>query len=118
MKKKPFDRAAHCRRIASKGGKALVKKHGKEHMSAIGRKGYVVTVSRYFLGDDRLHRQWLLKAGLYAYWQSTGLPMKYTADGVPLWPEAAPVHPAHTTAPGQRGLFEKGVLAQWQTIPF
>lgn len=35
-----FNRAQHCRRIASLGGQALVRIHGTEHMSQIGAKGF------------------------------------------------------------------------------
>ncbi len=35
-----FDRAAHCRRIASLGGQATVRIHGTSHMQTIGRIGF------------------------------------------------------------------------------
>jgi hypothetical protein len=49
----PFDRAAHCRRIASYGGVATVTTHGTHHMRVTGQTGDKVTIER--------HR--------YAYWR-------------------------------------------------
>ena len=43
----PFDRAAHCRRIASYGGVATVTTHGTHHMRVIGQTGAWVTIERY-----------------------------------------------------------------------
>lgn len=37
------------RQAGSKGGRATVAKHGREHMQAIGRKGATVTWTRYQL---------------------------------------------------------------------
>ena len=42
-----FDRAAHCRRIASYGGVATVTTHGTHHMRAIGQTGARVTIERH-----------------------------------------------------------------------
>jgi guanyl-specific ribonuclease Sa len=36
----PEQRAAHCRSIASRGGKTTVERHGREHMSRIGKLGF------------------------------------------------------------------------------
>jgi general stress protein YciG len=44
-KKRPFDRAKHLRRIASAGGKASVKKYGKDRLRDIGRKGGATTAA-------------------------------------------------------------------------
>src|SRR5687768_7664421 len=35
----PFDRTAHCRRIASYGGQACLARHGVAHYRAIGKAG-------------------------------------------------------------------------------
>lgn len=113
-----FDRAAHCRKIASKGGRALVAKHGRAHMSTIGKRGYMVTTCRYFLGSDQLHNRWLTTAGLAAYWLATGLPMKRTRTGAAVWPEEIPAHPAQTTASGQLSLFEQRLIERWEELPF
>lgn len=113
-----FDRAAHCRKIASQGGRALVAKHGRSHMSAIGKRGYMVTTCRYFLGKEKLHKKWLITAGLAAYWAATGLPMKRTRSGAAVWPEEIPTHPAHTAAPGQISLFERRLIERWEELPF
>jgi hypothetical protein len=43
----PFDRAAHCRRIASYGGVATVTTHGAHHMRVIGQVGARVTIERH-----------------------------------------------------------------------
>lgn len=43
----PFDRAAHCRRIASYGGVATFTTHGAHYMRIIGQTGARVTVGRY-----------------------------------------------------------------------
>lgn len=45
----PFDRAAHCRRIASLGGAATLTKHGRHHFRAIGAAGARVTIDRHGL---------------------------------------------------------------------
>lgn len=113
-----FDRAAHCRQIASKGGKATVARYGRTHMSTIGKRGYMVTTCRYFLGSDKLHNRWLVAAGAAVYWQSSGLPMKRTQSGEPIWPENVPTHPAATAARGQRSLFERRFIQKWEELPF
>lgn len=41
--KQPFDRAEHCRRIASSGGHMTSTIYGSDHMSRIGKVGYAVT---------------------------------------------------------------------------
>lgn len=40
----------------SKGGRATVERHGREHMRTIGRKGAAVTWSRYTLSPVGLNR--------------------------------------------------------------
>jgi hypothetical protein len=42
-----FDRAAHCRRIASYGGVATVTTHGTHHMRVIWQTGARVTIERH-----------------------------------------------------------------------
>src|SRR5690554_1408054 len=96
----------YYREIGRKGGLATVAKHGREHMSRIGHRGYLVTTCRYFLGNDQLHNRWLATMGLHNYWRQSGLPMKHDQDGNPIWPEEPPIHPAHNAAPGQQSLFE------------
>lgn len=39
---------AHCRRIASLGGKAVVAKHGRDHMRRIGREGFERTNALHY----------------------------------------------------------------------
>jgi general stress protein YciG len=113
-----FNRKEHCKRIASLGGKATVNKHGRQHMAEIGKRGFMVTTCRYFLGNDWLHKRWLSAAGTFNYWQSTGLTMKRDMDGQPIWPESMPLHPAHFVASGQVGLFEHQARSRWESIPF
>src|SRR5215217_1358166 len=43
----PFDRAAHCQRIAGYGGVATVTTHGTHHMRVIGQTGARVTIERH-----------------------------------------------------------------------
>jgi len=109
QKQSKFDRAAHCRAIASKGGQTTHQRHGRAHMQAIGRRGWETTTRRYFAGNGRLHVQWLITAGLFNYFSQTNLTMKYTIAGRPVWPDAAPTHPAHLVESGQRCLFETAV---------
>lgn len=51
VKKPPFDRAAHCRNIASKGGQAVVEKMGRGYMREIGRVGFQVYADRHCDGN-------------------------------------------------------------------
>jgi hypothetical protein len=87
-----FDRAAHCRSIASRGGLATVAKYGRSHMSKIGRHGFDVTTERYFQGEAH-HKAWLRDHCGYLYWEQTGLAMKHTLSGETVWP-TKPVHPS------------------------
>jgi hypothetical protein len=41
----PEERAAHCRAIASAGGRATVARHGIAHMAAIGKRGFAAAVA-------------------------------------------------------------------------
>lgn len=91
--KRPFDRREHCRRIASRGGRATVARHGREHMQKIGRKGFEVTTERYFFGSVAAHLSWFRARGAFEYWKQTGLAMKRDGDGRGIWD--APGHPAH-----------------------
>ena len=43
----------------SAGGRETVKRHGRQHMQEIGRKGYQSTLNRYFAGDKLAFRAWL-----------------------------------------------------------
>jgi hypothetical protein len=72
MDQKPFDRKAHCRRIASKGGRTTVARHGSSHMSAIGVKGFQATAKHF--RSTRQYKNWLASMGAFAYWRSVGLP--------------------------------------------
>ncbi len=112
-----FDRAAHCRAIASMGGKTTVSRYGREHMRRIGRRGWETTTRRYFAGNGRLHVTWFVTAGLFNYFSQTNLQMKYDINGRPIWPEAAPIHPARLVGDGQRGLFETAVV-RYEPLPF
>lgn len=112
-----FDRAAHCRRIASKGGRATYERHGGRHMQRIGRRGWEVTTARYFAADPLLHITWLTTAGAFAYFSHTGLQMKYTVDGRSVWPAELPTHPAHLVGRGQLGLFD-GRRVVYHPLPF
>lgn len=67
-----FNRAEHCKRIASKGGKATVAKHGAEHMSAIGVKGFRSLAAKFRSVKEA--KDWLARIGTYNYVKSTGLP--------------------------------------------
>jgi hypothetical protein len=46
----PFDRAAHCRRIAADGGRATLAVHGRAIFRAIGTAGARVTIARHGVG--------------------------------------------------------------------
>lgn len=106
------------RRIGSKGGRATVARHGRAHMSEIGRRGYMVTTCRYFLGNDQLHNRYLARMGAHVYWRDSGLPMKHDANGKPIWPQDMPQHPAWEVAPGQPSLFEEQHREIWEDLPW
>jgi hypothetical protein len=42
------------------GGKATVARHGRRHMSQIGKRGFETTVARHWQGDRATYREWLL----------------------------------------------------------
>ena len=48
-------------RMGREDGIATFLKHGREHMAAIGRKGYLVTCARWFGGDEAGMNRWLYK---------------------------------------------------------
>jgi len=68
-----------------KGGMATYRKYGRDHMIAIGRKGFDRTTSLYFNGCPDSHKNWLASNGLFNYWVQTGLPMRYGVDGRPIY---------------------------------
>lgn len=80
------------RRIGSKGGKQTFARHGHEHMSRIGRKGFDATTEKYFR-NEREHKLFLAEMGAYTKRKSADL--KYARDGVPIFPDQKPTHPAH-----------------------
>lgn len=91
MEPKPFDRAEHCRRIASKGGRTTVARHGSSHMSAIGVKGFRATAKHF--RSTRQYKIWLASMGAFAYWRSTTLPDtgKFSAEPPPApWDDRPP----------------------------
>ena len=78
------ERRRYFRELGRKGGKTTAEKYGSEHMAKIGRKGFEVTTKKYFQGDKSSHRDWLVKCGLFNYWHSTNIPMKYDFMGNPI----------------------------------
>ena len=90
--KKQFNRVDHCRSIAGKGGRALVAKHGRQHMSHIGRKGFEATARKYFRSEQD-YKNWLAIKSAFNYWNSTGLPPKYDINGIPVFPTEPPPAP-------------------------
>lgn len=71
-KNSTFNRAEHCRRIAGRGGRATVTRHGREHMSAIGVKGFRATAARF--RSPREYKVWLGCLGAHTYARHVGLP--------------------------------------------
>jgi general stress protein YciG len=49
-----------------RGGLSTARKYGREHMQAIGRKGFASTCSKYFDGDRQALYTWLSAKGLAA----------------------------------------------------
>jgi general stress protein YciG len=49
-----------------RGGKATVRRHGREHMRRIGKRGFEVTVARHWGGDRRAYRDFLHARGWHA----------------------------------------------------
>lgn len=62
--KPPFDLAAHCRAIASKGGRATVEKYGVAHMSAIGKQGFQALVETRGFSDAGHAIAWMIERGM------------------------------------------------------
>jgi general stress protein YciG len=89
------ERREWYRMIGSRGGRQTVAKHGRAHMSRIGKRGFETTTRRHFRNESH-HKQWLREAGAWAYWRSTNIPMKRDRHGNPIWPETLPPHPAHS----------------------
>lgn len=70
------------------GGRAVVAKYGRDHMSRIGKKGFQTTVDRWFGGDRDAACAWLTAKGLYVGdRQYARLGFNYFRDPGP--------HPAH-----------------------
>ena len=90
MSKKPFNRAEHCKRIASKGGRTTVARHGSSHMSAIGVKGFQATAKHFRSVTE--YKLWLGSMGGFAYWRASGLP---NTGKFPSEPPPAPWDPNH-----------------------
>jgi len=57
------DTAAHFGR---KGGRRTVEKHGREHMSKIGVRGFWRTVERHWEGNARAFVNYLIMMGIAA----------------------------------------------------
>lgn len=72
LSKNKFDRAEHCRKIASMGGKATAAKYGPAHMSAIGVKGFRATAAKFRSVRD--YKLWLGSMGAAVYWEMSDLP--------------------------------------------
>lgn len=83
----------YYREIGRRGGRATVKKHGRAHMSDIGRRGFAAVTVRRFGGNDRAHRDHMAARMSHLYWRQTGLPMKHDCHGQPVWPDRMPVMP-------------------------
>ncbi len=47
--------------MGREGGIATFLKYGREHMTALGRKGHMVTCARWFQGDEGEMNAWLHK---------------------------------------------------------
>lgn len=88
----PFNRdnASKC---GKKGGRTTVRKHGRQHMSKIGRKGFEQTTNLYFGGDENAHKEYMAEMGRWQYFTQTGLRLKHDRDGNPIF--RRPQHPAN-----------------------
>lgn len=49
-----------------RGGASTFARYGREHMQAIGRRGFQATTDRHFGGDRRKHLNDLIRRGLRA----------------------------------------------------
>ena len=58
--------ASNAVEMGQRGGNATVKKHGRAHMRAIGRRGFAETVRRHWRGDRAAYTAHLREAGLLA----------------------------------------------------
>lgn len=77
----------------SKGGRETVKRHGRDHMSRIGKDGYQAVIDKHFGGDESAYKKHLAEQCGWNYWRQSGRPMKYDRSGRPIWRK--PFHPAH-----------------------
>lgn len=84
---------ANAAKHGSKGGRTTVKRHGRDHMSRIGRKGYEAVIDKHFDGDESAYYQYLYQLCGWNYWLQSGRPMKYDVNGRAIW--QPPTHPAH-----------------------
>lgn len=82
----------NARLLGSRGGRSTVQRHGREHMVAIGRRGFDTTTQRHFGGDENRHKEWLGEMGVHQYWLQSSLP----ATGKHAW-HKRPIHPAHVS---------------------
>jgi general stress protein YciG len=55
-----------ARECGRKGGRATLGRYGREHMQAIGRKGFQATCDRHYDGDRRAMLNELIRRGLRA----------------------------------------------------
>lgn len=58
--------SANARLYGSSGGRTTVNRHGREHMRAIGQRGFQRTVELHYGGDIRLFLNTLIQRGLMA----------------------------------------------------
>jgi general stress protein YciG len=61
----PFHRQ-NAAQIGRQGGRSTFARHGRDHMRAIGSKGFAVTTERHFGGSRRKHLNELIRRGLRA----------------------------------------------------
>ncbi|MCB8946160.1 MAG: hypothetical protein H6658_20640 [Ardenticatenaceae bacterium] len=83
----------NAREYGRKGGKTTAQRHGREHLSRIGRKGFKARAEKWF-GSEAAYKEHLAKRCAYNYWKQSGRPMKYDVDGNPIWPDRYPLHPS------------------------
>lgn len=76
------------REAGSLGGRTTLERHGTDHFSDIGRKGFEATVKRWFAGDRKKAVEWLKRRGWYM--ADRGLPY---ANPEIFWNPG--LHPAH-----------------------
>lgn len=56
----------NARQMGAKGGQRTAEFHGREHMSAIGLRGFWATVLRHWDGDPRAYVNYIIALGLAA----------------------------------------------------